>query len=162
MNNEVCEKTSLKDWLSSLPFSCAVFTLAMALAFPLYGWVGSSYFASRGLYGAVIAGLVCWIAGIVALMITGVSARLGSHAALNGILVSMLIRMGLPMATAILLSSQPAFADTGIFGLIVGYYLFALVVETPLSVVLNSTAHPVETKSSSKTDSVNNKLTGAS
>lgn len=162
MNNEVCEKTSLKDRLSSLPVSCAVFTVAMLLALPLYAWVGHSYHAERGFFAAAMAGVVCWLGGTLALLITGISARLGSHAALNGVLFGMLIRMGFPLATAILLSNQPAFSGTGIFGLIVGYYLFALVIETPLSILLNSAAHPVDPKSSTKTDSANNKLTGAS
>ena len=133
----------------------------MLLAFPFFLWLANSYNPGRGLFAAATAGAVCWVAGILALMATGVSAKLGSHAALSGVLLSMMLRMGIPFAAGMFLSQQPAYTDTGLFGLIVGYYLFALVVELPLSVMLNATAHGSQ-KPAVDIKSANNELTGVS
>ena len=110
----------------------------MVLVFPLYALLGSSYHGERGVYGALVAGVVCWVAGVLALIVTGIARWMGDAFALPGLLMSMMFRMGIPLLIGTVFSRQSAFDGTGVFGMIVGYYLFALAVETPLSLVAGS------------------------
>ena len=130
----------------------------MLLVFPFYALVGHSYHGAPGFVGAFAAGVVCWLGAMVALLVAGISKQLGGQIALQGLLFSMVFRMGVPFVAGMLLNKHPAFEGTGVFGLIVGYYLFALVVEAPLSVVVGSASE----SEAAHTETKNQKVTGAS
>ncbi len=61
----------------------------------------------------------------------------GPQTAIAGVLGSMLVRMGMPMAAMVLFqaSKSPLF-EAGVDGMIVAYYLLMLAVEAPLSLLL--------------------------
>ena len=56
---------------------------------------------------------------------------------MNGVGLAMLIRMAIPMATGMFLTKRGGpLAEAGLFGMIVGFYLVGLLVETLLTVRL--------------------------
>jgi hypothetical protein len=92
-------------------------------------------FGVNGLWASLVAGVVCLAAGLLALVATAVFR--GPNAALWSLAFGLAFRMGLPLGCGLYLSrSQPLLAEAGVFGLIVAYYLFTLVVETLLSLRL--------------------------
>jgi hypothetical protein len=105
---------------SLLPFAAAL------------AWLGNSRSGEIGVAAAAIALGVCWVSGSLALVCTFVGQRLG--AAIHGVLVGMIFRMGLPLVTGIALQrNNPPLADAGVLLMILGLYLVALLVETLLS-----------------------------
>ena len=114
--------------------ACATLAIALLLALPLFAWYGQARHGEDGLAAAVTACLVCLTGGLLALLTT---AFLQGPLALHGLLASMIFRLGLPLGAGVALSSQGGpLAEAGVFGLIMGYYLLMLSVETPLSVRL--------------------------
>jgi hypothetical protein len=118
--------------LSRLAFSCALLAIVIAAAA-----VGIAALVHRGLTpeattAAAIAGAVCWLAAAVALVAT----YLGNlwQAPVQGVLLSMLFRMGLPLAALIVLPQLGgAFGASGVTSTILGVYLVALAIETALA-----------------------------
>jgi len=82
---------------------------------------------------AALAGGVCWLAASAALAATYWGNRF--QAPVQGMLVGMMFRLGLPMAAVVALSqtSERPLAS-GAATTILGVYLLALVVETLLAV----------------------------
>jgi hypothetical protein len=89
----------------------------------------------NGLWAAVVAGGICWLGAMAALLLVGLMR--GGPQVVHGTLLGMLFRMGLPLAAGLLLTVRGGpLADAGVFGMIVVYYLIGLLVETLLSVSL--------------------------
>jgi hypothetical protein len=90
---------------------------------------------SRGINGilaASIAAGLCWFGSIAALVVAGNYSR--SNRAVQGHLLGMFSRLGLPLIVGIIFQEQGGWlADAGVFGLIVVFYLITLVAETSLS-----------------------------
>ena len=83
----------------------------------------------------MIAVSVCWICSTAALVVSGLMAN--TPLAVQGQLVSILLRTALPLMAAIFLEQQvPMLAAAGIFGMMVPAYLVSLVTETLLAVWL--------------------------
>jgi hypothetical protein len=95
------------------------------------GWLVARRFDAVVLLAALTAAGICWLAGALALLVTHVSTRAG--APVHGLLFAMLLRMGLPLAAGLALSQVSPLAEAGIFSMILGVYLCALVAETLLS-----------------------------
>lgn len=92
-------------------------------------------FGMAGVLASLLALSICLVAGLMALAATAVFH--GPNVAMWSLLFGLFFRMGLPLGCGLYFSrSQPVLAAAGIFGLIVVYYLFGLVVETLLSLRL--------------------------
>lgn len=85
-----------------------------------------------GIAATAVAAGVCWFGATGALLSTAFLR--GSQFALHGLFGGMILRLGLPLALGMFLSSRGGgLAKAGVFGLIVMFYLLTLVVETLLS-----------------------------
>jgi hypothetical protein len=115
----------------SLVASCALIAAVVIPAGILSAWIVARRLDAQVLLAASLAVGVCWLAASLALVSTHVGARLGFP--VQGLLVGMLFRMGLPLGAGVALSQNAPLAELGIFGMILGVYLCALVVETVLS-----------------------------
>jgi hypothetical protein len=110
--------------------AAAVFPAAVAVAWLVAGTLSASTWTS-----ALVGGSVCFFAAALALTATCVANRFG--APVQGMLVAMIFRMGLPLAALIGLPKVGGpFATTGVTSTILGVYLIALMVETLLSLRL--------------------------
>ena len=129
--NTDASDTGLASKTASTPVACGLLTLALLLVFPLFAWFGHSRHGMLGVQAAGVACAVCWV-GMAALL--AVIVVRGSQKVLHGALLGMIFRTGLPLATGVILTSQGGdLARAGVFGMILGFYLVALVVETLLS-----------------------------
>lgn len=128
---------SCRNW--GLPTSCGLLSLALLCAFGVIGAVAYRQHAADGLVAAAVAAGVCWLGACLALTVTFLAR--GPHAPLIYLGLGTLFRMGLPLVFGIVVSRRGGpLAEAGVFGLIVAFFLVALVVETLLSLqVVNRT-----------------------
>jgi hypothetical protein len=118
--------------IRSLLVACALVGLALLPVAAGIAWLGYARSGPVGVGAAAIAAGVCWLSACLALVTVFVGQRL--DAGIQGILAGMLFRMGLPLAVAMAFKyNSPPLAEAGIFWMILGLYLVALVVETLLS-----------------------------
>lgn len=119
----------------SLAAACGILTLVEVVAAVVIGWVASDRSGPNGTTAVAVAAVVCWVAGLVALVIIGLT-RETTHA-VAGLLFAMLARMTLPLAAGVTLSVQGGpLAEAGAVGYIVVLYLLTLAVETVLCISL--------------------------
>lgn len=119
----------------SLTASLLWLSLVLAGTFLLVGGYTYSQQDAEGLRATTVAWLVCWGAGSLALMVVRLMRT--PERAISGMLLANLIRMGLPLATGVVLQYQGGpLAEAGVFGRIVIFYLVMLVTEAYLSVRL--------------------------
>lgn len=114
-------------------------TAVVAVALPFVAAVLHGRSGVDGLFAACAAASVCWLASMAALVVVKVSTDMQNR--LAGVFGGMLLRTGVPLVAAVILtSSSPALARGGVFGATVVFYLLTLVFETVLSVrLVNST-----------------------
>jgi hypothetical protein len=113
--------------------SLSILALAIAATLGVAGGVAWSRSGEMGLAAAIVAAGVCWVGAALSFVLVEWFRRSGNPVA--GVLGGMLIRLGLPLAVGVALSEAGGpLADAGVFGLIVVFYLVALVVETLLLV----------------------------
>ena len=118
-----------------LAWSCLVLTTALLVVFPAFAYVGFSRSGLNGLASAAVAGTVCWLSGLASLLLIGLFR--GAQAVVSAMLMGMVFRTGVPLAVGLILAQQGGqLARAGVFGMILGYYLVTLVVDTLLSVRL--------------------------
>lgn len=113
---------------------CGLLLLAGALLalFPLVAWYHFPQHGWLSVQAAAVAGAICGVSASAALLIT---ALFPTQQAVQGLLLSMLIRMGLPLGLGLLLSeTNEPLARANVFGMIVINYLLALALETVLAV----------------------------
>src|SRR5262245_59060874 len=112
--------------------SCGWLTVIVAVALLLIGGVLG---ATRGIsasVAAVVAASLCWAGSMAALLIAGYSSR--SNHAVQGHLLGMFFRLGLPLVAGLILQKAGGrLSDSGVFGLILVFYLITLPAETILS-----------------------------
>jgi hypothetical protein len=142
--NKVTER---RGSIASLIGYCAVLGATLMPFAAGLAWFGYRRAGTEGVAAAAIAFGVCWLSGSLALVATFVGQRLG--AAIPGVLVGMIFRMGLPLITGMALQrNSPPLAAAGVFLMILGLYLVGLLVETLLSLQLvprtNRAPRPVE------------------
>lgn len=132
MNGENPEKLiPSPDWPRVIG-SCVWLTLALLLVFPAFAWFGYSQHGLTGLAAAAIAGGICWLGALLALVCSAMFQ--GPQQAANSMMLGMMFRMGLPLGTGLLLTMQKgALAEAGVLMMILVYYLLAMAVETLLS-----------------------------
>ena len=131
----------------SLLRACAIFAAVLAAALPLFIAVGLVQSGGRGLLAALLACGVCFAAGTLALAITAISQKVNQG--VQGILGAMLVRMSVPLGALLLLPKAGGpLEGTSIAGMVLGYYLIALVAETWLSLRFVPVAQNHGTKSS--------------
>jgi hypothetical protein len=115
--------------------SCAWLTLIIIFALLVAIAIVGSSRGAAGIAASAVAAGVCWIGSMAALVVTGLSSR--SNHAVQGHLLGMFFRLGLPLVAGIAIkNSGGTLAQAGTFGLIVVFYLIALVTETVLSLRL--------------------------
>ena len=113
----------------------AICFVALTAALPLFIAYGQSRHGADGLQVALIAYGICLTAALAALTIAGLCNS--PQLAVAGVMGSMLIRMGMPMAAIVLFqATKHPLLDAGLNGTIVAYYLLMLAIEAPLSVLL--------------------------
>ncbi len=121
---------------------CVLLGLLLLLSLPLFAYVGHSKHGADGAVAAVVAAAVCFIAGAVAIFVTGLLHSVGQG--MNGLLLSMLIRTGVPLIAGLTLQMQGGpLAKAGVFGMILLNYLIMLMIETISAVsIVQSGATP--------------------
>lgn len=131
------------NWLPrgrSLSFTgaCARLALALALfALPVAALVFSRT-AWAGVAATAVAAGVCGLGGMLALAVVAWGrTRHASQQGLTAVLAGFVFRMLLPLVIGLILNRQvPLLREAGVFGMIVVFYLFTLVVETWLSLLV--------------------------
>lgn len=118
-----CARLGLALTLFALPVA--------ALTFQRLGWAGAT--------ATAVAAGVCGMGGGLALAVAAWGRRVaGPQQALWALLGGFVFRMLLPLSAGFALDRQvPQLKAAGIFGLIVVFYLFTLVMETWLSLLLS-------------------------
>jgi hypothetical protein len=134
VDQQVTNQSSARSSAVRLVAACAVLAAILLPIGILIGWVVAWRFDAEVVQAALIATGVCWFAGALALSATQVGSRLGMP--LQGFMAGMLFRTGLPLGAGIALNRVAPLAESGIFTMILGVYLCALVVETILSLYL--------------------------
>jgi hypothetical protein len=118
--------------MTALVRSCALLGVLLAPVALLVAAVCQRGFSGQSLAAAAIAGGVCWLAAALALGATVLGNRCRSP--VQGVLAGMLFRMGLPLASLVVLPKLGGpFAASGVATTILGVYLAALVIETVLA-----------------------------
>lgn len=119
----------------AFPTLLACLTLVLLVVFPGFAWYGYHGSGPVGLQAAAIAAAICWL-GAAGALASAYFFRDSQQAAAS-LTLGMVFRMGLPLGCVLWLLSQGGpLVDAGIVGMIVVYYLVALVVETALSLRL--------------------------
>ena len=134
--------------------SCLALTAIVLLALLIVGGVVGSTRGVNGVLAASTAAGICWFGSTLALLIAGYTSR--SNQAVQGYLLGMFFRFGLPIGAGMLLQSAGgALAESGVFGLIVVFYLVTLVTETILSLGFIKRAKSAHLNSGAANDSKN-------
>ena len=116
------------------PILTAQMILAVCMAMILGGaaYLGNKNSGPAGIIAAMVAFLVCWIPNAASLLI--MSFTRDPQLSVSTKLLAMLLRMAVPIVFIIVLTeSKHWLATAGTLGMIMVFYLVALVVETPLS-----------------------------
>lgn len=115
-----------------LAVSCALLTIVIGPASLVIAAIVHRGFTPEATTAAIVAGGVCWFAAVIALVATYLGNRW--QAAVQGLLVSMIFRMGLPLVALIALPKLGGVVgSTGVTSTLLGVYLVALAVETGLA-----------------------------
>lgn len=113
-------------------------TMTFAVALPLFVYFGFQTHRNSGVAAAFIAAGICWGAGLLALSVFAILRD--PQQVINAVGLSMMIRMGIPMLAGIFLTKTGGpLVEAGVFGMIVGFYLIGLIVETLLVISLTTT-----------------------
>jgi hypothetical protein len=128
----------------SLRASCAWLTLSVVCVWPWVAWYGYRHSSAAavggeagpgGATGVLAATLAAGVAllGTQGALISSGLVRGGPQGAMVRLVCGMALRMGVPLLGGLWLSRLSELAGTGVFGMVVVFYLAALAVETPLS-----------------------------
>ncbi|QDS99692.1 hypothetical protein [Adhaeretor mobilis] len=113
-------------WKPALILGIVFVVVAAIAAGVTAGKYGSDAYLSCGLAAAVV-----WLAGTIGLVLTSLASD--AHSRLNALLMGMLVRLGLPLASLVIVPQMSErLAAAGFAGLVLVFYLVGLVVETPL------------------------------
>jgi hypothetical protein len=118
--------------LLGLIASCALLAVVLAPTALAVAWLAAGELSPQAWFGAAVGGAVCFLAAALALTTTFLANRF--QAPVQGVLLAMLLRMGLPLVALIALPKMGGvFSWSGVTSTILGVYLVALVLETLLS-----------------------------
>jgi hypothetical protein len=138
------DKTTVKTvrWVEKLPplrfgISWAILSLAMLLFFLPVAAIAYGLNGAGALPAAAVAAAVCWLGSTLALAGTARFGRAGINGPLYTLAFGMVFNCGLPFIVGLVLNRAGGeLAQAGVFGLIVIFFQFALVVSTVLSLCL--------------------------
>jgi hypothetical protein len=117
----------------------AALTLVVVVVFPVFAWYGGVADGWAGIAAAAVAAAACYLGALLAL-IAGAAFGEGEKA-VNGVLVGMLFRTGLPLIVGLALDRQGGpLAEAGVFGMVLCFYFVTLTAETMLAVRLRAAA----------------------
>ena len=132
MNRQANQAHEAGLTMVGLIWSIAALAAAIVPAATIVAAICSRGMSPASLTNAGFAGAICWLAGSLALVATFLGNRF--RAPVQGTLVGMLFRMGLPLATLVAVTQFESLrAMTGLPTTMLGVYLVALVVETVLA-----------------------------
>jgi hypothetical protein len=117
--------------LRSAVAACALLGATIAPLALVVATVCTGSLGRDSLVVAAIAGGICWVAGATSLSISAVATRLGTP--VQGVLLAMLFRMGLPLAAIVTFAQGKHALAASLAQTIVGVYLVTLVLETVLT-----------------------------
>lgn len=127
----------------SLRMALGWLSLGMVGTFPIFAAWKFSVHGLPGLTAAGIAFLLCFGCAAVAIVVTHQSLAAGQAG--TGLLLSMLVRTGVPLLGGMMLAkSVVSLESVGILGLVMLYYLVALLLETAISVLMINRHHGAE------------------
>ncbi|MDZ4819278.1 MAG: hypothetical protein SGJ20_09925 [Planctomycetota bacterium] len=110
------------------------------MAYLPVGFLFAQQYGVTAWSAAAIAAALCWVCSIAALVLASIAHRLAARDASAGmayVLLGMLIRMGIPFAVGMAVSTADTqLSRAGFFPLVLVFYLITLVAETILSVML--------------------------
>ena len=134
-----------KRLTKNLVLSILILAVTLAVVSGVAGYVTSQRVGQVAYAASALAAVVVWLAGSLGLLVTMHAP--GNQASVTALLMAMLLRIGLPLGTVVILTQlgTQAGGDTpvgwvarlgeaGFFGLVVVHYLVALMIETVLSV----------------------------
>jgi hypothetical protein len=114
-----------------------IFSAAMLLFFMPVAAIAQWLRGADALVAAAVAAGVCWLGSTVALAGTARFGRSGVNGPLYTLAFGLVFNCGFPFLTGLVLSrAGGTLAQAGVFGLIVIFFQFALVVGTVLSLCL--------------------------
>jgi hypothetical protein len=140
--NDVTVKAVRANWVDKLPplrlVRCwSILSAAMLLFFVPVAAIVYFRHGQTAVFAAAVAAGVCWLGSALALAGTARFGRGGVNAPLYTLLFGLIFNCMLPFSVGLILSrTGGALADSGVFGLIMFFFLFALTVETLLSLCL--------------------------
>jgi hypothetical protein len=110
-------------------------TLVFLLATPLFAYFSYQSHGWDGILAACVAALICWAAGLVALAVQVLFPQ--PQQVGNAVGLGMLMRMGICLSAGIFFTKAGGpLVEAGVLGMIVGFYLIGLLVETLLALRL--------------------------
>ncbi len=117
--------------LRGLFCAAGLYTFLMAAALPGFGYWGWSRHHLNGVWIALAAAFICWLGGVGALFAVSMGCK--SQSVVNAVLIGIIFRLAMPLI-AMVFSSNVVRGDIGrsLSGMVVGYYLLGLAIETPL------------------------------
>jgi hypothetical protein len=129
-------------WVDKLPplrlARCLVIQSAATLLF--LALVGTIAYATRGqgtMVAAAVAAVVCWLGSTLTLVGTARFGRSGINAPLYTVAFGLVFNCALPFVVGLMLfRAGGPLAEHGVFGLMVIFFQFTLVVNTLLSLCL--------------------------
>lgn len=128
-NEPTCRRALLRK-------SCLKLTGIVLVVLPFAGWYGYTNHGSAGLLASAVAASVCWFAASLALVTTHLAR--GPQRAVQGMLLAMLFRLGLPLGFLVWAGqSRGALQSAGVTGMVLLFYFVTLIAETLLALRLN-------------------------
>lgn len=139
MNESLSANSSRPLCRRDLLRACAILAAIEVVAVPVAALLATRLRGSPTWTATLIAAGVCWLGATVSLVVAYQGRQRGN--ALMGLMLSMLVRMAIPLAIALLIvTSRSTLAEGGLLGQLLVFYLLTLTVETLLSVSLVKSA----------------------
>ncbi len=141
-SNDLTVSTVQAKWVEKLPplrlaSCCSLLSAAIALVFIPVAAVAYTRQGQPAVVAAIVAAGVCWFGSTLALIGTNRFGRSGINGPLYTMAIGMVFNGALPFAVGLVLNrSGGPLAEAGVFGLVMTFFLFALAVETMLSLCL--------------------------
>ena len=107
----------------------------LALAYPVFAWIGYRRTGLAGVTAAAAAGGICFASAGLALLLAALVRE--PQQAVSALLGGMILRTGIPLVFGIVMKERGGtLADGEILAMVLPYYLLTLLTETLLSLKL--------------------------
>ena len=122
-------------WMAGTWSACCQLTAGMLIMLAVMGWLAADMHGSKGLISSAMAGGLCWLGALLALL--AISRTHGSDSAFLGILVSMVCRFGFVLIAFLVLRQWSGkIGQSRLVFYLLPHYGMALILETALAVQL--------------------------